>query len=106
MTYVMRWSGEQAEVYGDPLTLASLRILQDLPANNVALRRVRASWLLSFAHCAHDTSGHHGRFPIPHELKSSPSTVSPNGQALQRTSCVGHRPDKSRDDAVGSSLHI
>jgi transformation/transcription domain-associated protein len=43
VAYVMRASGDQYDSYGETLILASLRIMQDCPANAIVSRRV--SWM-------------------------------------------------------------
>ncbi|KDR83700.1 hypothetical protein GALMADRAFT_236040 [Galerina marginata CBS 339.88] len=39
LAYVMRFSADLADSYGETLILTALRLLQDCPSNNVALRR-------------------------------------------------------------------
>ncbi|TFK43492.1 hypothetical protein BDQ12DRAFT_731508 [Crucibulum laeve] len=39
LAYVMRFSGEPDDSYGETLILSALRILQDCPANGIALRK-------------------------------------------------------------------
>lgn len=41
LAYVMRFSGEVSDAYGETLVLAALRLLQDCPANGISLRKVR-----------------------------------------------------------------
>ena len=36
----MRFTGDQDDAYGETLILSALRILQDCPANGIALRKV------------------------------------------------------------------
>lgn len=40
LAYVMRFTGDQDDAYGETLILSALRILQDCPANGIALRKV------------------------------------------------------------------
>ncbi|KAI0053544.1 FAT-domain-containing protein [Auriscalpium vulgare] len=47
LAYILRGSGEQYESYGDTLLLASLRLLQDIPANAIAARR---DFMIVFRH--------------------------------------------------------
>ncbi|KAF9057606.1 hypothetical protein BJ165DRAFT_1520972 [Panaeolus papilionaceus] len=39
LAYVMRFSGEVSDAYGETLVLAALRLLQDCPANGISLRK-------------------------------------------------------------------
>lgn len=41
VAYVLRGLGDQHESHGDSLLLASLRLLQDIPAHDISSRRVR-----------------------------------------------------------------
>ena len=41
IAYVLRGLGDQHESHGDSLLLASLRLLQDIPAHDISSRRVR-----------------------------------------------------------------
>jgi hypothetical protein len=43
IAYVLRGLGDQHESHGDSLLLASLRLLQDIPAHDISSRRVRTS---------------------------------------------------------------
>jgi len=45
VAYVLRGLGDQHESHGDSLLLASLRLLQDIPAHDIASRRVRTQVL-------------------------------------------------------------
>jgi len=40
LAYVMRFSTDLSDSYGETLTLSALRLLQDCPANGVAMRKV------------------------------------------------------------------
>ena len=40
LAYVMRFSGDLDNTYGETLVLSALRLLQDCPANGIALRKV------------------------------------------------------------------
>ena len=40
LAYVMRFSGDLDSNYGETLVLSALRLLQDCPANGIALRKV------------------------------------------------------------------
>lgn len=44
LAYVMRFSGEIADSYGETLVLSALRLLQDCPANGIPLRKVLCIW--------------------------------------------------------------
>ena len=40
LAYVMRFSGDLDNTYGETLVLSALRLLQDCPSNGIALRKV------------------------------------------------------------------
>lgn len=40
LAYVMRFPSDLDNTYGETLTLSALRLLQDCPANGIALRKV------------------------------------------------------------------
>ena len=54
IAYVLRGLGDQHESHGDSLLLASLRLLQDIPAHDISSRRVRP---LVFCVCSTDYAG-------------------------------------------------
>lgn len=47
LAFIMRALGDQGDVYGDPLIVLSLRLLQDCPANAIVHRKV---YYLRFQH--------------------------------------------------------
>ncbi|KAF7352758.1 hypothetical protein MVEN_01242100 [Mycena venus] len=59
LTYVMRWGVENQETYGDTLLLATLRLLQDCPANAIGTRK---ELIVVFRHLL---GGAHRRAIIP-----------------------------------------
>src|SRR6266567_6458473 len=40
LAYIMRFSGDLADSYGETLILSALRLLQDCPSNGIAMRKV------------------------------------------------------------------
>jgi transformation/transcription domain-associated protein len=46
IAYVLRGLGDQHESHGDSLLLASLRLLQDIPAHDISSRRVRTYFIV------------------------------------------------------------
>jgi hypothetical protein len=48
LAFITRALGDTPSVYGDPLVLASLRLLQDCPENAITVRRVGCFLVFSF----------------------------------------------------------
>lgn len=66
LAYVMRFSGEQDDSYGETLILSALRILQDCPPNGILLRKVCLFQMALFV--SYTASGIDGCFPSSHGL--------------------------------------
>lgn len=47
LAYIMRFSGDLADSYGETLILGALRLLQDCPSNGIAMRKVRTIIIFS-----------------------------------------------------------
>lgn len=47
LAYIMRFSGDLADSYGETLILSALRLLQDCPSNGIAMRKVRTVTIFS-----------------------------------------------------------
>lgn len=62
------------EAYGERLIIIALRMLQDCPADGIALRKVtQFMWAIVLAHSF--LSGIDGRFPSSHGFTGSKSSV-------------------------------
>jgi transformation/transcription domain-associated protein len=47
LAYIMRFSGDLADSYGETLILSALRLLQDCPSNGIVMRKVRTIIIFS-----------------------------------------------------------
>lgn len=82
LAYVMRFSGEIDENYGEGLVLSSLRMLQDCPANGIALRKVFFQSYCSLRCILSLMLGINGRLPALDGDTLSKGIVSPLGQVV------------------------